>query len=71
MNTKNRVWIRKHRKELEEKYQDKVLIVCENKVVRVLDSNIGILDINDIAKRICEGKDWSYTFACRDEECVL
>ena len=71
MGVKSRSWMGKHRKELEEKYPGKVLIVCEDKVEKVLDANVGVLEINDIAEKLCQGRDWSYTFMCKEEECVL
>ena len=71
MGAKSRAWITRHRKQLEEKYPGKVLIVCEDNVVEVLDPKVGILEINDRAQKLCQERDWSYTFVCREEECIL
>ncbi len=71
MGVKSRAWISRHRRQLENKYPGKVLIVCEDNVVKVLEPGIGLLEIYKMGKRICRGKDWSYTFVCREEECIL
>lgn len=71
MGTNSRAWINRHRRELEEKYPGKVLIVREDEIVKVLDPSVGILEINDLAAELCPGRDWSYTFLCREEECIL
>ncbi|HDN80497.1 MAG TPA: hypothetical protein ENG33_08550 [Chloroflexi bacterium] len=71
MGMKSRLWISQHRKELEDKYLGKVLIICGDKVVKVLEPDVGLLEINELGRRICKGKDWSYTLICREEECIL
>ena len=71
MGTKSRTWINRHRRELEEKYPGKVVIVREDEIVKVLDPPVGILEINDLAAELCPDGDWSYTFLCREEESIL
>ncbi|MBC8492733.1 MAG: hypothetical protein H8D43_03025 [Chloroflexi bacterium] len=71
MGAKSRAWINEHRYELEQKYPGKIVIVREDEIVEVLDTPVGILEINDLAAELCQDRDWSYTFLCREEECIL
>jgi hypothetical protein len=71
MASKSYQWIQKHRKELREKYEGKVVIVCEGKVVKIFDDAVDPITINDVAEQICGDKDWSYTYLGREEEYLL
>jgi len=71
MAFKSYQWIQKHRKELREKYEGKVVIVCEDKIVKVFDDAVDPITINDVAEQICGDKDWSYTYLGREEEYLL
>ncbi len=67
----SRRWINEHRNELRKRYDDKVLIVCEGKIMKVLDGGVDPIEVNEIARGLCKGKDWSYTYVCQEEEYLL
>jgi hypothetical protein len=67
----SRRWINEHREELKDKYDDKIVLVCEGKVTKVLDGSVDAIEINEIARKICKDKDWSYTYVCREEEYLI
>lgn len=71
MGKNSRMWIEKHRRQLEEKYDNKMLIVSEDKILKVLDSSVDPDEINEIARSLCKGKDWSYTYVCKKKEWIL
>lgn len=71
MGVVSRKWIEEHREKLREKYDGKVVIVCEDRVAKVISEPINPIDINEIARKICKGKDWSYTYVCKKEEYLL
>ena len=58
----NRCWIETNRKELERQFPNKVIIVCNQKVVRVLDVPVSVMLINDLADEICLEKPWDYAY---------
>jgi hypothetical protein len=71
MVSKSYEWIQKHRDKLQEKYDGKTIIVCEDKIVRVFDDAVDPITIYDEAIQICGGKDWSYTYVGGEEEYLL
>jgi uncharacterized protein (DUF2267 family) len=71
MGINTRKWINAHREELKRKYPNKTVIVCENKVIKVLDDPIDPIEINRIARKLCKGKEWSYTYLEEKEEYML
>jgi hypothetical protein len=71
MPTFSRKWINTHREELKEKYDNKTLIVSEDRIVKVLDGAVDPLEINRIAEELCKGKEWDYTYICRKEAYLL
>jgi len=68
LGVESRKWINENIPNLRIKYPDKTIIVCEGKVVKVFDGAVDPIQINEVAREICEGKDWSYTFLSKDEE---
>jgi len=67
----SRRWINEHREELKDKYDDKIVLVCEGEIINVLDGSVDVIEINEIARKICKDKDWSYTYVCREEEYLI
>ena len=58
----NRSWIECNRKELTEKYPNKVIIVVGHEVVRVFEPNdIDVLQINLLGRELSQGGEWAYT----------
>lgn len=44
----------------------------KGKVVKALDEPLDPVQINEIARKLCVGKDWSYTYVAeREEEYIL
>lgn len=68
MGVKSRKWINENLPKLREEYPNKTVIVCDGKVVKVLDGAMNPILVNEVARRICEGRDWSYTFISKEEE---
>ncbi len=68
MGVESRKWINENLSKLREKYPNKTIIVCDGKVVKVLDGATNPIRMNEVAREICEGKDWSYTFVSGEEE---
>lgn len=64
----SRRWINENLPKLREKYPDETIIVCQGKVAKTFDGPMNPIKINEVAREICEGKDWSYTFLSREEE---
>lgn len=67
----SREWIEKHRNKLEEEYDGKTIIVCENEIIRVLDGPVNPIEINKMADTLCKNKDWSYTYLSRVKDYIL
>lgn len=63
-----RKWINKHLPELRKKYPNKTIIVCEGKIIKTFDKPLDPIQINEIARKLCAGKDWSYTYISEQEE---
>lgn len=68
MGLEAREWINRHLSELRKSYPNKTVIVCEGRVVKALDEPLGPVEINEIARKLCAGKDWSYTYVSEQEE---
>jgi len=68
LGIESRKWINENLPKLRLKYPNKTIIVCDNKVVKVFDGIIDPIQVNEVARQICEGKDWSYTFVSEGEE---
>jgi len=68
MGLEARKWINRHLSELRKSYPNKTVIVCEGKVVKALDEPLDPVEINKIARELCAGKDWSYTYVSEQEE---
>lgn len=71
MPTLTRKWINAHRRELKKNYDNKTLIISEDKVVKALDGAVDPLEVNSIAENLCKGKEWDYTYICRKEAYIL
>lgn len=71
MSTLSRNWINAHRQELKQKYDNKTLIVSEDRIVKTLDGAIDPLEVNRIAEELCKDKEWDYTYVCREEAYLL
>jgi len=56
---------------LNEKYDGQIVIVCDNQVAKAISEPVSITDIYDIATKVCKGKEWDYTFICKEEEYLL
>ena len=67
LGVESRKWINENLPKLRGKYPNKTIIVCDGKVVRVFDGAMDPIRVNEMARRICEGKDWSYTFVSEEE----
>ncbi len=58
----NRKWIERNRKELTEKYPNKVVVVVGQAVVRVFEpSETDVLQINRLGRELSQGGEWAYT----------
>ncbi|MDI6847894.1 MAG: hypothetical protein QMD13_02755 [Candidatus Bathyarchaeia archaeon] len=68
MGVESRKWINENLPKLRLKYPNKTIIVCNNRVIKVFDGIIDPIQLNEVARQICEGKDWSYTFVSEEEE---
>jgi len=68
LGIESRKWINENLPKLRLKYPNKTIIVCDNKVVKVFDGITDPIQVNEVARQICEGKDWSYTFVSEEEE---
>ena len=68
LGIESRKWINENLPKLRPKYPNKTIIVCNNKVVKVFDGIMDPIQVNEVARQICEGKDWSYTFVSEEEE---
>ncbi|MCP8309571.1 MAG: hypothetical protein H3Z53_05685 [archaeon] len=68
MGIESRKWINENLPKLRKEYPNKTIIVCDNKVVKVFDGIIDPIQVNEVARQICKGKDWSYTFVSKEEE---
>ena len=55
---KSSEWIETERETLRKKYPDKVIIVCECKVITTFDIGVEIHEIFQKADKLCKGKDW-------------
>jgi len=64
----SRKWINKHLSEIRKNYPNKTIIVCEGKVVKTFDEPLDPIKINEIARKLCGDKDWSYTYVSEHEE---
>jgi len=53
-------WLESERETLRKKYPNKVILVCECKVVKTFDIGVKIHEILDAADNLCKGKDWSW-----------
>ena len=71
MDKISRRWINEHREELNEKYDGQIVIVCDNQVAKAISEPVSITDIYDIDTTVCKGKEWDYTFICKEEEYLL
>ena len=68
MGLEARKWINQHLPELRMKYPNRTILVCEGRIVKAIDEVLDPIQINRIARKLCEGKDWSYTFVSEQEE---
>ena len=68
LGVESRKWINENLLKFREKYPNKTIIVCDGKVVKVFDGTIDPIQVNEVARQICKGKDWSYTFVSEEEE---
>jgi len=68
MGMEAREWINQHLSELRKSYPNKTVIVCEGRVVKALDEPLDPVEINEIARKLCADKDWSYTYVLKQEE---
>jgi len=68
LGVESRKWINENLPKLREEYPNKTIIVCDSKVVKVFDGTINPIRVNEVARKICEGKDWNYTFVSKEEE---
>jgi len=68
MGLEAREWINRHLSELRKSYPNKTVIVCEGMVVKALGEVLDPVEINEIARKLCAGKDWSYTYVAEQEE---
>jgi hypothetical protein len=71
MGTNTRKWLKEYRNELKRKYPNKTVIICERRVLKVLDASVDPLELNKIAKELCGDKEWSYTYLEDKEEYFL
>lgn len=69
--TKSYQWIKSHQKELQKKYPEKIVLVCECKVVKVFDLSVRIRKIFKEADKLCKGKDWSWAYISPAEESYI
>lgn len=60
--------INEHLTELRKEYPNKTIIVCEGKVIETIDKPLDPIQINEIARKLCKGKEWSYTYVSEQEE---
>lgn len=68
MGLESRKWINKHLPELRKKYPNKTIIVCGEAIIETVDSPLDPIQVNEIARKLCKGKDWSYTYVSEHEE---
>ena len=68
MGVESRRWINENLHKLREKYPNKTIMVCDGRVVKVFDGATDPIHVNEVAREICQGKDWSYTFVSKVEE---
>ena len=68
LGVESRKWINENLPKLREKYPNKTIIVCDGKVLKTFDGTIDPIQVNEVARQICKGKDWSYTFVSEEEE---
>lgn len=59
--SKSQEWIERERETLRKKYPNKVILVCECKVIKVFGHRASIREIFNEADRLCKGKDWAWT----------
>lgn len=71
MGISSRKWIEEHREDLKGRYDDKTVIVSGARVVEVLEGAVDPIEVNRIASEKLKGKDWSYTYVCKEEEYLL
>ncbi|MFQ6063216.1 MAG: hypothetical protein ACE5KT_11470 [Methanosarcinales archaeon] len=69
--SKSHEWIEKERKTLRKKYPEKVILVCESKVVKVFDTPANIQEVFKEADKICGEKDWSWAYISATEERMI
>ncbi len=68
LGVESRKWINENLPKLRGKYPNKTIIVCDGNVVKVFDGTTDPIRVNEVAREICQGKDWSYTFVSEEEE---
>lgn len=69
---KSSKWIETERETLRKKYPDKVIIVCECKVIKTFNIGVEIHEIFEQADKLCKGKDWSWAdLPARESEMIL
>lgn len=71
MGINTRKWLKEYRNELKRKYPNKTVIICEGRVLKVIDASMDPIEINKIAKELCGGKERSYTYLEDKEEYLL
>ena len=64
----SRKWVNENLPKLRKEYPNKTIIVCDNKVVKTLEGIVDPIRVNGVARQICKGRDWSYTFLSEEEE---
>ena len=67
LGLKARKWINRHLTELRSRYPNETVIVCEGKIVESMDEPLDPIEINEVARKLCGGKDWSYTYVSEEE----
>jgi len=58
--SKSHEWIQKELETLRKKYPNKVILVCECKVIKVFEHPADIREVFNEADKLCKGKDWSW-----------
>lgn len=67
----SRDWLESHRKELERKYDGKTVIVCEGKIVKVLNGAVNPIKVNEIAEKDYKNRNWCYSYLCYKKDYLL
>jgi hypothetical protein len=60
--SKSHDWVERERANLRKKYPNKVILVRECEVIKVYDATIDLRKIFEEADKLCEGKDWTWSY---------